>query len=51
MSPMAMAIKASKNLQKTEERKRKGKKKKKRRESDATTIQNCYFRLKSGSPG
>jgi len=49
MSPMAMAIKASKNLQKTE-RKRKGKKKK-RRESDATTIQNCYFRLKSGSPG
>jgi hypothetical protein len=28
MSPMAMAIKASKNLQKTEERKRKGKKKK-----------------------
>jgi hypothetical protein len=29
MSPMAMAIKASKNLQKTEERKRKGKKKKK----------------------
>jgi len=50
MSPMAMAIKASKNLQKTEERKRKGKKKK-RRESDATTIQNCYFRLKSGSPG